>query len=303
MKTREYPGVSVDISQLLNELHTFFLHKGYEAQNVHQGSTVAVQARKDVKMIKWAGFSYALTVTITVDDAGTHVTMGGQKWIDKAAIGGAAALLSGGALAVIPAFAAYKQLEIAEEAWHVITTHIQSAAAKVLDAGPSRIWTSSESADEPKVSLAPEAVQRTIALEAAALRADRGWEPSERESQRGRTRLLAALDHPHNLPLRDFIRLAGKSPQQVDEDIEARRLLALSVGRGERKLPDWQLDSVKQQLTETVLRRAADVDNWTLYRVLSEPLEGLAGRSPVNAVTTDSIEDVANAVFNVLGVH
>jgi len=129
MKTREYPGVSADISQLLNELHTFFLHKGYEAQNIHQGSTVVVQARKDVTMVKWAGFSYALTVTITVDDAGTHVSMGGQKWLDKAAIGGAAALLSAGVLAVIPAFAAYKQHEIVEEAWHVITKHMARQTA------------------------------------------------------------------------------------------------------------------------------------------------------------------------------
>ena len=32
-------------------------------------------------------------------------------------------------------------------------------------------------------------------------------------------------------------------------------------------------------------------------------LEGLGGRSPVDAVTSGSIDDVAKAVFNVLGVH
>jgi hypothetical protein len=98
MSNRDYPGVKADLSQLLNELHTLFLHKGYEAQNIHQGSTVVVQARRDIKMVKWAGFAYALTITITVDDAGTHVTVGGQKWLDKVAAGGVAAVLSGGVL-------------------------------------------------------------------------------------------------------------------------------------------------------------------------------------------------------------
>lgn len=75
------------------------------------------------------------------------------------------------------------------------------------------------------------------------------------------------------------------------------------MGPRGRRLPDWQLDPVKQQLTEAVLKGAADVDTWTLYRALSERLEGLAGRSPVDAVTADSIDEVVRAVFNVLGVH
>lgn len=153
------------------------------------------------------------------------------------------------------------------------------------------------------VSRTPESVERTMARKAAALRADSRWTPGETDIQRGRARLLAAFDQPHNLPLPDFARLAKKSRQQIYKDIDARRLLALNVGPRGQRLPDWQLDPVKQQLTEAVLRGTADVDNWTLYRALSEPLEGLAGRSPVDAVTTDSIAEVAKAVFNVLGVH
>ena len=45
------------------------------------------------------------------------------------------------------------------------------------------------------------------------------------------------------------------------------------------------------------------IDPWTIYRALSEPLEGLGGRSPVDAVTHSTIDDVADAVFNVLGVQ
>lgn len=153
------------------------------------------------------------------------------------------------------------------------------------------------------VSAPPDTLKRTMARTAAALRADSRWTPGKTDIQRGRALLLAAFDQPHNLPLPDFARLATKSRQQIYKDIEARRLLALNVGRRGQKLPDWQLDPVKQGLTEAVLGRTADIDNWAVYRALSEPLEGLGGRSPVDAVMADSIDEVAKAVFNVLGIH
>ena len=154
-----------------------------------------------------------------------------------------------------------------------------------------------------EIPIEVETVDQTLARKAAALRADTRWAPRETEIQRGRAAMLEAFEQPHNLPLPDFARLANKSRQQIYKDIEARRLLALNVGRRGQRLPDWQLDPVKQRLTQTVLQSASEVDAWTLYRALSEPLEGLAGRSPVEAVTADSVEDVAKAVFNVLGVH
>ncbi len=153
------------------------------------------------------------------------------------------------------------------------------------------------------VPLTASTVEQTLARKASALRADSRWVPGDTEIQRGRALLLEAFDQPHNLPLPEFARLANKSRQQIYKDIDARRLLALNVGPRGQKLPDWQLDPVKQQLTQTVVNGAADIDHWTLYRALSEPLEGLAGRSPVDVVTADSVDEVAKAVFNVLGVH
>ena len=146
-------------------------------------------------------------------------------------------------------------------------------------------------------------LEEGLARKAAALRAGRRWTPSDTDIQRGRAALLEAFDQPHNLPLKEFARLANKVRQQIYKDIEAGRLLALNVGPRGQKLPDWQLDPVKQRLTQTVLQGAPGVDAWTLYRALSEPLEGLAGRSPVEAVTAGSEESVATAVLNVLGVH
>ncbi len=154
-----------------------------------------------------------------------------------------------------------------------------------------------------EIPIEVETMDQALARKAAALRADTRWMPRETEIQRGRAAMLEAFEQPHNLPLPDFARLANKSRQQIYKDIEARRLLALNVGPRGRRLPDWQLDPVKQRLTQIVLQAASEVDAWTLYRALSEPLEGLAGRSPVEAVAADSVDDVAKAVFNVLGVH
>ncbi|MDO4682929.1 MAG: integrase [Lautropia sp.] len=148
-----------------------------------------------------------------------------------------------------------------------------------------------------------EALNQVLTGKSAALRAESSWFPTETDIQRGRAALLETFEQPDNLPIAAFARLANKSRQQIYKDILARRLLALSVGPRGQRLPDWQLDPVKQQLTETVLQRCEAVDNWTLYRAMSEPLESLGGRSPVDAVTQASIEQMAATVFNVLGVH
>lgn len=148
-----------------------------------------------------------------------------------------------------------------------------------------------------------ETTEQTLARKAAALRASTRWVPGETDIQRGRAAMLEAFDQSHNLPLPEFARLANKSRQQIYKDIDARRLLALNVGPRGQKLPDWQLDPVKHRLTQAVLQGAVGLDNWTLYRALSEPLESLDARSPVEAVTADSVSEVTAAVLNVLGIH
>ncbi|MGV8400874.1 integrase [Pseudomonas aeruginosa] len=152
-------------------------------------------------------------------------------------------------------------------------------------------------------TLEVETVEDRLERQAAALRGEVRWVPGETDIQRGRAVRLEAFKQPHNLPLAEFAKLANKSRQQIYKDIEARRLLALNVGPRGQKLPDWQLDSVKQQLTQAVLQRGEGIDNWTLYRALSEPLEGLGGRAPVEMVNDRSLDDVVQVVLNVLNVH
>jgi len=153
------------------------------------------------------------------------------------------------------------------------------------------------------VNLEGETLEQVLTRKAATLRSDACWAPSETDIQRGRAVLLETFNQPHNLPIPEFAKLANKSRQQIYKDILACRLLALNVGPRGQKLPDWQLDPVKQQLTQTVLQEVEGIDHWTIYRALSEPLEGLGGRSPVDAVTHGTIEDIAVTVLNVLGVQ
>jgi hypothetical protein len=154
---------------------------------------------------------------------------------------------------------------------------------------------------EPRSDTLPEALVR----KAQALRADTRWSPSPTDIQRGRRAQLQTFDEPQNLTVAEFARLAHKSRQQIYKDLaaEPKRLLALSVGSRKQRLPDWQLDPVRLHLTQAVLRGAPDVDAWTLFHTLSEPLEALRGYAPVEAVTRTSVDQVARVVFNTLGIH
>jgi hypothetical protein len=129
------------------------------------------------------------------------------------------------------------------------------------------------------------------------------WVPSEIELQLGRAALLVDFEKDHNLPLEDFAYRANKSRQQILDEIQKGQLLALSIGSRGLKIPDWQLDPVKLQLTQSVLKHAAGVDSWTLYGALSKPLEGLCWRSPVEAVTVDTVNDISGHALNFLGFH
>jgi hypothetical protein len=150
-----------------------------------------------------------------------------------------------------------------------------------------------------------DSLTQRLSAKARALRADVRWTPTPTAIQRGRQVLLAVFDSPQNLPLPEFARLAHKSRQQIYKDLAAKppRLLALSVGPRRQRLPDWQLDPLRLRLTQEVLEASDEVDAWTVYHALSEPLDGLRGRSPVEAVSAANLPQVVKAVRGVLGLH
>lgn len=133
-------------------------------------------------------------------------------------------------------------------------------------------------------------------------RTDQRPQPVLTDIQHERAKMLAMFEAPHNLPLPVFVKLAGKSRHQINREIQGRRLLSLKLGNRGQRIPDWQLDPGRQQFVYTILQRAGGVDMWTLYRVLSEPLDGLERHSPVEAVTVQNLNEVARAVFGALGL-
>jgi hypothetical protein len=131
-------------------------------------------------------------------------------------------------------------------------------------------------------------------------RTDQRSQPVLTDIQRERAMMLAIFEAPHNLPLVVFAKLAGKSRPQINREIEGRRLLSLAVGNRGQRIPDWQLDPVRQEFIQSVLQRAKGVDGWTVYRALSESQEVLEGRSPVEAITACNLREVASAVLGAL---
>lgn len=123
MKAKEYP-IPVDINQLVNELRNFFLNADYEVQVRNESPSVIIQARKSSKIRDWTGTSYALTIKITVNQTGTEVAIGQQKWLDKAAVAVIGLIATGGFGALLGAWGAYQQNHLTEEAWNIIEKHI-----------------------------------------------------------------------------------------------------------------------------------------------------------------------------------
>ncbi|MFJ1337962.1 MULTISPECIES: tyrosine-type recombinase/integrase [Pseudomonas] len=119
--------------------------------------------------------------------------------------------------------------------------------------------------------------------------------------QRERAEMLAIYEAASNLPLLVFAKLAGKSRDQINRDIKARRLLSLSLGNRGQRIPDWQLDPLRHKLVLAALARFPDVDGWRLYRTVCEPHERLKGRSPIEVLTLENFDVTARIVCSALG--
>ncbi|SFO47395.1 Integrase [Pseudomonas sp. NFACC24-1] len=158
------------------------------------------------------------------------------------------------------------------------------------------------SASEMSVSNEPvhHAAQYSPVLPAPT-QAEQLREPQVSDIQRQRAEMLATYEASNNLPLLVFAKLAGKSRDQINRDIKARRLLSLSLGNRGQRIPDWQLDPLRHKLVLAVLARFPDVDAWRLYRTVCEPHERLKGHSPIDVLTLENFEVTVRIVCSALG--
>lgn len=102
--------------------------------------------------------------------------------------------------------------------------------------------------------------------------------------QRERAYMLATYQSAHNMILPAFAKLVGKSRAQITREIQRGKLLALSLGNRGYRIPDWQLDAMKERLTHEVLARSTSKDAWRVYQALTQPLDELNGSSAIEVV-------------------
>jgi hypothetical protein len=147
------------------------------------------------------------------------------------------------------------------------------------------------------------ALKSDLMTRAAYLQADISWRPPVKDLRRGYRLMLEQLMSPQNLSLTSFADFTNTSTAQVSSAVAEKRLLALSVGTRDPVIPGWQLDDVRLELTLGVLAAAAAIDEWTLFYTLSEPVESLDGKSPIDAVDGSNIDHVLAVVLTRLGIH
>lgn len=143
----------------------------------------------------------------------------------------------------------------------------------------------------------------SVAIEGSTAVADRigAWEASGvrrvSDIQRERAEMLEIYEAPTNLPLPTFARLAGKSRDQLNRDIKARRRLSLSLGNRGQRIPDWQLDPLKHKLVLAIFKALPQLEGWEVYRLLSEPHDKLRRRVAIEVVQPGNFESTVSSLI------
>lgn len=114
--------------------------------------------------------------------------------------------------------------------------------------------------------------------------------------QRERMALVDVFEAPHNLPVVEFAKMAGKSRRWISYEIKAGNLLALQVGNRGQRVPDWHLDPLKHALIQAVLKLTRGADPWQIYDALLQPRSMLRGRSALESVSATNLDKLVMAV-------
>lgn len=77
----------IQIEKLANDLVNAYLSQGYQAQRIGDQDHFLVQIKKGSSFEAFIGMQASLSLTIQRTSGGMLVTIGQQKWIDKAAAG------------------------------------------------------------------------------------------------------------------------------------------------------------------------------------------------------------------------
>ncbi|QPI43550.1 tyrosine-type recombinase/integrase [Pectobacterium aroidearum] len=116
--------------------------------------------------------------------------------------------------------------------------------------------------------------------------------------QRERMEMLAAYEAPHNLPVVQFAKLAGKSKDQINREIKAGKLLTISLGNRGQRVPEWQLVPMKLKLTQMMMKHLSRAEGWDVYRLLSNPHPELDGCAAVDIIKPTNMSSVVQVLLS-----
>ncbi|MCY1399931.1 Prophage CP4-57 integrase [compost metagenome] len=114
--------------------------------------------------------------------------------------------------------------------------------------------------------------------------------------QRKQMELVDVFESPHNLPVVEFAKMAGKSRRWISYEIKAGNLLALNLGNRGQRVPDWHLDPLKHELVQSVLKLSRGADPWQIYHALLQPRAMLRGRSALEGATANNLDKIIMTV-------
>ena len=150
---------------------------------------------------------------------------------------------------------------------------------------------------EPSGGMGAAVAAPSSPLATIVARRDQGAQPLRTDFQRAHAEMLAIYEAPHNLPVPVFAKLAGKSRDQINREIKARRLLSISLGNRGQRIPEWQLDPIKQKLVQSVLEQVPRrIDAWNIYHALMRSYNALGGRSAIETVRSTNLHLAARLV-------
>jgi len=122
-------------------------------------------------------------------------------------------------------------------------------------------------------------------------------EPEVSAIQREREEMLTIYESPNNLPVPLFGKLAGKSKDQINRELKAGTLLAISLGNRGQRVPDWQLVPLKHKLAQALMKQCPHADPWDLYRLLTQPHPDLGDRAAIDTVAPTNIPAVIRVIM------
>ncbi len=122
-------------------------------------------------------------------------------------------------------------------------------------------------------------------------------EPEVSAIQREREEMLAIYESPNSLPVPLFGKLAGKSKDQINRELKAGKLLAISLGNRGQRVPDWQLVPLKHRLAQVLMNQCPHADSWGLYRMLTQPHPDLGDRAAIDAVTPTNVPAIVRVIM------